>query len=93
MHLRVMVALLVIIPSRVQAPPLTQAHTSTIGEKMDEAPLESLATNTSASLVSSIKVQRKTYSTLSNVSKTELTGKPPSKLKVTLSPASTAVRM
>ena len=93
MHCSVIVALLVINPSRVQFPPLAQAHTSTTGEKINEAPLESLATNTSSSRVRAINVQRKRYSPSSTSSKKELLGNPPWTLKVKLSSGSTTVRV
>lgn len=91
MQLSTTVALLDSRPSRVQIPPLTQAHTSTMGTKVDEAPLESLAANTRGSVVTSCKFQRKTYSPSPLFSKTEFGGSPPSTKSVKLSPVSTTM--
>lgn len=82
------VASLVSCPSSVQFPPLTQAHTSTIGTKTEEAPLVSLATKTRGSVVISCKVQRNSNSPSSFSSKTEFSGSPPRTLRVNSSPGS-----
>ena len=86
------VAALVSSPSKVQFPPLTQAHTSTVGMKTVAAPLVSLASNMSGSVVISCKFQRKTYSPSEISSSTEFSGRPPRMFNVNSSPGSTTER-
>ena len=82
------VALVDSSPSLVQIPPLAQAHISTMGVKVDEAPLESLAKNVRESVVTSCKFQRRMYSFSPMWSKAELGGSPPSTVSVISSPGS-----
>ena len=62
-----------------------------MGTKVEAAPLESLATNTKGSVVSSSNTQRKIYSPSPTFSRVELAGSPPTTSSVKLSPVSTTV--
>lgn len=83
-----MVALLDISPSFVQFPPLTQAHTSTTGVNVDEAPLESLARKVRGAVVTFSNLQWKLYSPFLISFKAEFGGSPPIMSNVKSSPGS-----
>ena len=95
MHLQfiTMVSLLVSNPSNVHCPLLTQAHTSTVGLKVEAAPLESVATNTKLSVVMSCKVHMNLCSPSLPMRRKESGGNPPCTLKVKVSPGSVTVRV
>ena len=80
-------------PSKVHSPPLAQAHTSTLGLRVDEAFKESLAKKFREMLVGCWRVQTKVNDPSLLSIKSEKTGSPPSTPTMKVSPGSVTVNL